>query len=188
MKANQKPHEQEPRQPPLESPRQDNPEPKTCDREHDQSQKSANAGKKKSKLSEVFKVPSTPTSAPTLTPTTSPSPAPNLTHQMNESTGNGDLLSHNSSSMASSANYSKGKGVGKNSGMVAVKGSSTERKIWESQQNINELQDFLTNNPVIIIYLEHFVAILLKITCIFHLNNRTCPFLNSRSILIRYPS
>ena len=92
--------------------------------------------RKKSKLSEVFKVPITPKRNATKSPTPPTPPTPPTT-----------------SSVASEETEPRatpeiGKGKGRKGASAFLKGSPTQQAIWKAQENIEILEGYLSCNPV----------------------------------------
>ena len=107
--------------------------------------------RKKSRLSEVFKVPSTPGPAQsnqqgtvlnegTTTPST---PITTRDNQPKASTA-----PEASAPSRPTFAYAKGKGNGKNSVVPASHTSSTQKQIWEANEQLKVLELFLQENPV----------------------------------------
>lgn len=121
--------------------------------------------KKKSKLSELFKVPATPKrsgktsqatqsgpSAPIATPSTPPESASNPTSAPSSTTS---VMRDTTSQSSSPARRipcddprKVGKGKGKKGASAFIKGSPTQQLIWEAQEKIEVLESFLSLNTV----------------------------------------
>lgn len=154
MKANLKPCQQ-PRQ--VQRPQSNEMDP-VCNNE--ESPTRADVPKKKSMLSEVFKVPSTPVRKDS---------APSSIQKPPVVTRSKSLTCMSPSSTPSSPHMmsthplpSTSKGITNNFDNLTSNGSITEKKIRESQQNANELQEFLNENPVTLFLLNAHKHLLKK--------------------------
>ena len=110
--------------------------------------------RKKSKLSELFKVPSTPTKNTCVPGTPRRKSASYTTPPRNESSGTVESAVESAvestveSAVETRCPPSVGKGKGRKGATAFIKGSPTQQAIWKAQERIQILDGYLTLNPV----------------------------------------